>query len=344
MRGIRTAPTGAHPWSLGARRTLTLVVATLLVSGAGSVYLRQGPKEVTVDDAVAAFRSSAVSEGAAEGGPDAASVREEVPSTTAAGGGDAKPVPAVEPSTGVGATPPHPASGPAAAGNARAPATAPVSPPPAGSEPAPASTARDAELQEGVYTFTTDGYEATNALGGARHDYPKETPVTMRRSECGWTQRWQPLAERWDESVLCHTDDGMDVRRFTTYHEFFQKGQQQQFDCPPGSSVHQRDARPGATWTWRCTAGSSAIDTVVTVVGPEPVLVEGKEIPAMRVHYESTMTGANRGTQKQDRWVRSDGMNLRIQTDIDAEADSPFGVVHYEEHYVITIASLTPRR
>ena len=317
--------------SARVRRVLSLVVAALLGSGLGSVYLRQGPKEVTVDDAVAAFRSASPA-----------------PSTTVAEA-------AVEPAGAPGAPAPDaavspPATAVAATGTASGvPATPSSGAAPAGStttSPAPSTQAGgDGErIEEGVYTYATEGFEATNALGGARHDYPKETPVTMRRSDCGWTQRWQPLAERWDESALCRTDAGTDVRRFTTYHEFFQRSQQQQFDCPPGSVVQKRDAQPGATWSWRCTAGASAIDTVVTVVGPEPVTVEGVEIPAVRVHYESTMTGANRGTQKQDRWIRGDGMNLRIKTDIDTEADSPFGAVHYEEHYVITIVSLSPRR
>jgi hypothetical protein len=315
------------------------VIAALLLSGVGAVYLRQGPREVTVDDAVAAFRSSSSSSSttatdgstAPTGTPVAGAAPEPTPASADAG----RPATPTTSSATSAAAPP-PSSGRTATAASAPPAPASPSPAPA---PPPAP-----QLEEGVYTFTTEGYEATNALGGARHDYPRETPVTLRRTECGWTQRWQPLAERWDESLLCPSGDDVDVRRFTTFHEFFQRSQQQQFDCPPGSAVVRRGAPAGATWSWRCTAGASAIDTVVTIVGPEPVVVEGQEVPAVRVHYESTMTGANRGTQKQDRWIRDDGMNLRIQTDIDTEADSPFGAVHYEEHYVITIASLRPRR
>lgn len=327
------------------RRALALVVGAMLASGLGAVYLRQGPREVTVDDAVAAFRSSSPAPDATPGVPPAVAPAPTTPvggdpavagtptSTVAApsaAGAPASPSPAAPPTGGRnGATGVSSSSGPAAA-------------PPRTTEPS--STATSPDLEEGVYAYLTEGFEATNALGGARHDYPEETPVTMRRTACGWTQRWQPLNERWDESALCRGDGSLDVHRFTTYHEFFQRGQQQQFDCPPGSAVHRKDAAPGATWSWRCTAGASAIDTVVTVVGPEPVVVEGQEVPAVRVRYESTMTGGNRGTQVQERWIRADGLNLRIKTDIDTEADSPFGAVHYEEHYVITIASLRPRR
>ena len=328
------------------RITLTAVIAALLLAAASSVYLRQDPSEVTVGDAVAAFRStsqsSPASTSAADGSPSAGTG----PSDGVGPGGTATtPSSAAEPAS----RPSDQATTAPAAATATTPVTARAAATERASAPsAPpsssASPAAEPELQEGVYTFATEGFEATNALGGARHDYPKETPVTLRRSECGWTQRWQPLRERWDESAMCRTDVGLDVRTFTTYHEFFQKSQQQQFDCPEGSSVFRRDAPAGATWSWRCTAGSSAIDTVVTVVGPEAVVVEGREVPATKVHYESTLTGANRGTQVQDRWIRSDGLNLRIKTDIDAQSDSPFGVVHYEEHYVTTLAQLEPRR
>jgi hypothetical protein len=328
------------------RRALSLAIGTLLASGVGSVYLRQAPDAVTVDDAVTAFRSasgppvdggSATGTSGADPSSDAATI---VPSTAA--DGEAAPAAGSAPTTSAAPAPGRAADGGRTGAAGSAPATPAVTV--ESRQPSPPPEPRDADIEEGVYTFATEGYEATSALGGARHDYPRETPVTMRRSACGWTQRWQPLAERWDESELCRTDAGMDVRRFTTYHEFFQKTQQQQFECPPGSAVHQRDAQPGATWSWHCAAGASAIDTVVTVLGPEAVVVEGQEVAATKVHYESTMTGGNRGTQKQDRWIRRDGLNLRIKTDIDAEADSPFGAVHYEEHYVITIASLTPRR
>jgi hypothetical protein len=330
---------GDHPLSRRGTVVLALGIATLLVSGAAAAYLRQGPREVTVDDAVAAFRASAAT----------------VTTTTTPTSVSAPPPPASAeateaPDPGAPAAPTAPATPSATVAPAGRTTTAPTTPVTAGSggaatDAAPSAPTR-AEPEPGVYTYATQGYEATNALGGARHDYPAETPVTMQPSECGWTQRWQPLRERWDESALCRGADGIDISRFTTYHEFFQRSQQQQFDCPPGSRVHRWDAPAGTTWTWRCTAaGGSAIDSVVTVVGEEELVIGGQPVPTVRVRYESTMTGANRGTQLQERWMRrTDGMNVRIKTDIDTEADSPFGAVHYEEHYTITLASLTPRR
>ena len=316
-----------------ARIGLPVVVATLLVSGIGAAYLRQGATTVSVDAAVEAFRASVTTTTTSPGGP----AREGGPGVTAAVATDAD-VPAAR--TPVAA----PADKSASAAPFAAPAPKPNEVRPGGQ----AATAHRTAIEEGVYAYATEGYEETNALGGARHDYPAETAVTVRRAECGgWTQRWQPLAERWDESDLCPEQGGnaFSVRRFTTYHEFFQQHQQQDFTCPEGSHVSRFDAPPGTTWQWRCTAGASAIETNVVVVGTEQVDVGGTVVNAVHMHYSSKMSGGNTGTQEQHRWLHPEsGLNVKITTDIDTQADSPFGRVHYVEHYTITLLSLTPRR
>jgi hypothetical protein len=321
------APAGSR-W---LRLALALAATTTLLTGVTAAYLRQGANEVTVDAAVEAFRASVTTTAApkADGSPAA-----QMTATTA----PASPATEDTPSPNVvsPASPPSTVQSKAASPAARASAA-----------PAPAPRVRRA-VEEGVYTYATEGYEETNALGGSRHDYPAETPMTIRNASCGgWTQRWEPLRERWDESLLCAENDGnaFSVRRFTTYHEFFQRGQQQEFTCPEGSHVSRLDAPPGTTWTWRCTAGSSAIESKVTVIGTEPVDVGGTTVHAIHMHYASTMSGGNRGTQDQHRWLHPDsGLNVKIATDIDTEADSPFGAVHYVERYTITLTSLTPRR
>ena len=320
---------GSPADSVRLRRLLAVVTIGLLVSASASAFLRQGATVVTVDDAVSAFRSAS-------------------PSSTSTTSVAAPVAPAAAPteSTAVSAPPPaglQPSSAKAEPARTTAPAAAQPS---AG---APAATAAAApSVEEGVYTYATEGYEYTNALGGARHEYPAETPVTLRRLECGgWVQRWQPLAERWDESELCPDagGDAIAVRRFTTHHEFFQRSQRQDFTCPPTAHVYRRSAAAGQQWAWECAAGGSGISTTVTFLGVEPLRIAGADRPAAHILYESTLTGANRGTQRQERWLDPEtGLNLQIKTDIDTEADSPFGAVHYEEHYVITLSSTEPRR
>lgn len=306
------------------RLALWVATASLLVVQTTALYLRQGPREVTVDDALSRFRS-APDPAAAD---DASTVGDaSATSATASGAGAAAPTTAPL----AGAASPAPGAASAASPKALAP-------------PGAAGDLRRAE--EGVYVYATQGYEETNALGGARHDYPAETAATLRRSGCGGhLVRWEPLRERWDESELCPEGEGVSIRRFSTYHEFFQRGQQQDFTCPANSHVFRPKAAPGSRWTWQCSSSDSAIDTDVTFVGFEPMVVKGREVRTAHLLYESRMTGSNRGTQRQERWLDTEtGMNVRIKTDVVLETDSPFGTIGYEEHYTITLTSLTPRR
>ena len=302
------------------RRVLAAAIALLLIGNGTALYLKQGPTELTVDDAVSRFRASASERDAGTGAPtaDGAAAPD---ATTAADAGPGAAAPAAT-ATGAG--------GPASLG-------------PAG--PAPASAGAKPVPAEGVYVYATSGYEETDALGGSRHDYPSQTTSTMRRAGCGWVERWEPLAERWDESHLCNEPDGVAIRTFKTYHQFFQRSQQQDYECPPGSHVGRDQWQPGSRWTWSCTSSFGTISTDVVHLGTEQLSVGGAAVTVEHLRYDSKMTGANRGTQVQERWVhRGTNLSVRIKTDIDIESDSPFGTVGYQEHYTITLTSLTPRR
>src|SRR3712207_8673916 len=41
---------------------------------------------------------------------------------------------------------------------------------------------------EGVYTYTTTGYEEVDQPHD-RHDYPRQTALTLRHTDCGFVQR-----------------------------------------------------------------------------------------------------------------------------------------------------------
>lgn len=198
--------------------------------------------------------------------------------------------------------------------------------------------------REGVYPQRTEGYEYTDALGGSRHDYPPETSVIVRRSGCGVVERWQPLAERYDESELCSQGDTVSIFVFRKYNEFFQRSQLLVYNCPGGAKVFDRSEPIGATWSWRCNSESAQIDSNVTVVGHETVSVGRQAVEAVRMRYDSTITGSTRGTQLQERLLeRSTGYVISVQADVTVRTDSPFGEVGYEEHFAIESKSMKPR-
>lgn len=305
------------------RRTLlTVSIVVLLVCGAGAVWIRQGANEVTIDDALADFRADS-------GAPTTLPSADAEPDSTAT---------TVTPATSLEPVPGGTTATPAAATHGAS--TGPVA------QASPPTEARERKPPaEGVYTFDTEGYEETNALGGARHDYPKQTAWVVRHAECGWTERWQPLKERYDEALLCHEPGGVAIRRFTTYHEFFQRGLTSVYDCAPGNLVRPWDASAGHRWTWKCEGKDGAVTSNSLFVGTATVVVEGQPIEAEYAKYESQTTGANRGTLHQERWFHpATGMLLQMKVDVRTNSDSPFGAVDYREQYRITLTSLTPRK
>lgn len=307
-----------------ARTALTLTIVMLLVGGASALWLRQGPTAVTTEDALKQFRSAA----STSTGPSVSTT------SSAHGPGEA--------TAAAGGAAPAAAAAPDAASGAVASAEAPAAGGTSG-EPEPTTHIRLAE--EGVYTFLTEGYEWTSALGGARHDYPKETASTVRHGECGWIERWQPLRERWDESLGCPEPGGFALRRFTTYHEFFQRGATYVYECPAGSIVWPRDAAPGHRWQWSCSGDGGSIKTESVYRGVERIVIGGTTIEVDRVHYESVITGDNEATMVQDRWLHRDtGLVVQIHAALTGDVTSPFGRVRYEEHYRRTLKSLTPQR
>lgn len=239
---------------------------------------------------------------------------------------------------------------------AEAPAEAPSKQTVASPTPAAAAPASNPQVQqqataapvfgplvEGVYVFATTGYEETDALSGQRHDYPKETAMTIRNGGCGWIARWEPLRERWEETEMCEKAEGTSMGRYTMYHEFFQRGVREDFACPD-SIVQKPSAKRGETWTFSCTSKQSKVDGKVSVIGLEDVNVAGQVIKTVHYRYDIKVSGANRGTLVQDRWLSSSPRVMaRMTNRADMQVASPFGPVGYKEDFRIDLKSVDPR-
>lgn len=239
----------------GTRRALAVVAALTLVASLGLLYVHQSPHVVTVSDALRRFRDSSTSS----------------TTTSPLPGGSSPPVARIEAS-----------GGPLAARRAAVAPTAPAAPAdsvvPRSVGTRTAATAsttspRAPALQStgptaGVYVYATRGYEETSALGGARHQYPAQSTVTVQRSACGWTERWQPLQERWDQWTLCEAPAGEYGSHFTTFHQFFQRSQQQDFDCPPSTLFLPSDPQPGQRWHATCSGPSGSTSGTASAARP----------------------------------------------------------------------------
>jgi hypothetical protein len=302
------------------RRLLGAVIALTLILGGGLVYLRQPPNPITEREAVTAFREK--KEPTATSKPSADAAR---PTSTAPrNAGDA-----------AGAT------GTASAPKPDAVRSASGTP----SRPSAGGHASLMALPFGVYAYATDGFEETNALGGLRHQYPSETYLTVAPAKCGRSVRWQPLEERWDESHFCATSTEVELRSLTAYREFYKRGQRSQYDCQPDAFVLRADASEGDTWTWSCYADNGRTQTKVTIEGRGTMSVGGTRVPVVHTTFQSVLTGATRGTQRQERWTDArTGLPIKLVTETDTEGDGPIGVISYTERYTLTLKSLSPKQ
>ena len=292
------------------RLALGLAIAGNLMGAGGAMYLLGDATDLSVDEAIRRFRETNTDTVAAPTPTTLASSTKPLPSPTAK----------------------------ATVAGAKKKATTPGS---ASSKSGPVAAG---DLELGVYVYATEGFEETDALSGQRHDYPSQTTITASRHDCGYRFRWQPLEERWDRSDTCRTSKGIVLERFTIYHEFFQRSATEDFVLEDGSVVLPAYPVIGDSWRWKGASNDSAIDTLVTAVEYETVDVGGRAVKTIHLRYETAMSGANEGTQIQDRWHSLDnGLLIRLINRVDARVEVPFGgTANYRERYRIDLKSLSP--
>ena len=291
-------------------KLVAIGVAVSLGGGVGMLGVRRldDSRPVTIDEAVQRFRSaSPTAEPAASATPT--SVAPPSATATATPSASARPTVASTTAAGAGTVAPR-------AESARTPA--------------------------GVYTFATTGYETADAgVPRARHDYPSETSLTVRDVPCGSSVRWDATEDRWDDVTICVSRAYTKVTAYVSYHRFFGREQTHDYTCGGTSYLRPPVTSKGYRWTFDCTTDGALARTVATVVGVESV----GGARALHVHYDTTLSGSNRGTNPQDFWLALDGPYvLRQASRVDAEVDTPFGTITYHEEYDLVLKSRTPRR
>lgn len=283
----------------------------LLVAAIGGIVigLNRPPTAVTVEDALSHFRSTGTS--------SVTTATSEIATTE---------------------LPPRDVPPQASVTTLTAPTTAAAAP---GTSPANATLLRP---DDGVYRYNTEGSGSTDALGGARHDYPRETPVTVGHTPCGYTLRWQPLRERWDEWEICLDGAQHTLLRVSTYVEFYGQRREDSYHCEQATTIPLSD-QPGTQRSYVCRSGDAVLDTTATVVGEENVTVGGATVATQHMRYEVVASGSVQGTQQLDWWRHTETtLPLRSQRVADMSSDSPFGRVHYHEEFTSTASSLEAQR
>ena len=198
----------------------------------------------------------------------------------------------------------------------------------------------------GVYVYDTHGYEQADVLGGARHDYPGTTTMTLTSTGCGVDMRWTPIEQRFDDWDTCVDGSALRLRTYTTHHEFFGQSEEHEFNCS-GVDIRPDVDTPGTVTTGTCTDanGPNHATTKTTVIGPDIVEVQGVAVPAIEFHLEQYLSGDMNGSEISDIWLRpSDGLLMRWTSVIEAKGKTVFGQTHFHEEDSITLTDVAPRQ
>jgi hypothetical protein len=196
----------------------------------------------------------------------------------------------------------------------------------------------------GVYVYDTVGSERVSALGGAQHDYPQQTTMTVTETACGVDVRWAPLEQRFEHWTMCLPGTANEMVRFTTHHEFFGKTEERTFECHD-TYIRPPSDTPGTEVKGGCKNGSDTAVTDTVVSGPETLLVQGVPVDTVRMHFDHQLSGSSNGYERGDVWVRvSDGLLVRFVSTIDADANSVIGPTHFHEVINLNLAELAPRQ
>ena len=99
-------------------------------------------------------------------------------------------------------------------------------------------------IPTGVYVYETDGFEQTDALGGATHRYPSTSTISVTGHPCGVLLRWDVLDGRSTTWQLCLGSDGWTQKVRDERHTFFGIGDQTTYRCP-GTAFRPQGDKPG---------------------------------------------------------------------------------------------------
>ncbi len=203
--------------------------------------------------------------------------------------------------------------------------------------------AGESPIPEGVYVYDTKGLEQTDALLGEKHEYPKQTTITVTAAGCGASLLWRPVQGRSTRFVVCTTPDGWELRTQDERHTFYSQTETTTYRCEDTLIRPADESTP--EWDVSCTTGTVDEAGTGELVGRERIRVGGKAAEAEHVRTEATLSGETRGTTTRDLWFDSEtGVLVKLVLVSHTATDSPIGEVHYDEDVTLVLTSLEPRR
>jgi hypothetical protein len=207
-----------------------------------------------------------------------------------------------------------------------------------------AGAVKRSPIAAGVYVYATDGFERTDALGGATHTYPSRSTITVTTDPCGVRLRWDVLRGRFTTWTVCVGDKMWLQRTRDERHTFFGIGDQTTYTCT-GTPFRPLGGAAGSTFAVACATGSATERGHGRVLPCETAPVGASSVGCAHVRTRTTFAGDTRGSASYDFWLARDtGLPLRVAMRSRTTNGSPIGDVHYEEDVTLALTSSTPRR
>jgi len=310
QRGVGRRRGVAAYWPVLAAVALVVVAA---IAVARVWFFRDDARAVSTEEAVERFR--------------------EVASTPSSTSDPASPVTSM-------LSPPSPVMTPVTVGpsaDSTVPATAPPTTPTTGAP-------RPLELpQPGVYRYATSGQEEIDAVGGARHDYPPETTITLTPAGCGVRLQWDALRERRETWELCVGTGGIELQPDAVqYHEFFSQPQEHAVECDRTAVLVPLDPDSAPATQLRCTVAGEPWFPTWEVLERTTREVAGSEIEV--VHVQMTVRDDDEywETTTIDWFLGPTGLPVVVRGETSSKTSTLVGDVTYSEQYDLSLASLTP--
>ena len=200
----------------------------------------------------------------------------------------------------------------------------------------------------GTYTYTGSGTESVNALGGSKHDFPKEISVVVQldpEDDCHWTANVVYVKQHIEERQYCTKDGVMIDQGFTRKIEFFNQLQETTFTCGDDAERLRTEAEEGDTWTWTCTNGTKATsEYTATSLGQETLKVGGEDVETWHTKVVSKQTGETVGGDTSEFWLDESGLIVKFTADLDVKTQSVLGETNFQEKLAYALTSLVPEQ
>jgi hypothetical protein len=315
--------------------TFGVAVVIVLIADGATLYVRHNDaKPVSVNDAVAKYRSDTHRTPTPAPSPTRDTAAPKPPTPT--------PTPTSVATTTVPVAPPPGTTPPTTATRSPSGASSPShrSHPTQQPTATPTPTASPLTLPPpGVYSYTTTGSESIGVPGGSR-SYPKTSTITVENAGCGVKEDWQPNNQHSETKRLCLHHGVVRLAGFSTRVAFFGVGSTQTYTCGRDAVVYSPDMAVGQSSTFSCSSTDSTARQTVTPRGFTRLTVNGTSVRVLHVTVASMLTGANHGTSQQELWLSTDHSVLVKNT---GRIDATQRGVNYHERYTLQLQHLTPQ-